>query len=253
MANIDPIFIKISENLDTEDILDDLIADSIEVKINEELNIGGRTYIVQSMFDENGNYNIKKSKDDLKGNLRAYEELERATIIKDFPLDDLCLRNKKNGNVGVEVQVPASFYEKIATSTNSNQLFDRKQRNFFVRFDSSMLNTTLRDKNVKFEKVGINMTPCMFATDSAIVITKSGKRIPITERSTTIEEEVKYLYTYPRFTFYEREIVARLVGTINILAFNGKIDEITTVLPRGAYYSFLFEISSNYNYSRVGF
>jgi hypothetical protein len=234
--NVNPIFIRIAENLETTHILDDLTAHPIDIQLGQELNIGGNTYTVSPLKNEQGEFAVKDSKDDLRSNLRAYEELERAGISSAFPLDDLCLRNKRNGNTLIEVHVPESFYK----ASVFNPLFEIKPNHFFVRLDSSMLNTRLREENAAFEEVEVKMTPCMFAADSAVAVAKSGKHLPITERSTVIDEPIDHIYTPQRFTFYEREIVSRLVGVVNILTHSGKLNKVTTVLPHGAYYSFLF-------------
>lgn len=194
-------------------------------------------YRATSIRDENGEFKIKNAKDDLKVNLKAYDELIRAGIAH-FPIDDLCLKNTRNGNVLVEIAIPEEFYLQ---NKLFNPLFQATQRNFFVRLDSSMLNARIRDNNETFDRVEIKTTPCMFAADSAIGITESGKRLALTERSTAIDENIVEIEIKSGFTFYEREIISRLVGTVNLLDSNGKIDKVTTVLPWGAYYSFLFQ------------
>ena len=236
MADLNPTFIRISENLDTVDIPDDLHAHPVVVEEGHELLIGGRSYRAKSIRDENGEFMIKNSKDDLKGNLKAYEELVRAGVT-DFRIDDLCLRNTRNGNVLIEMEIPEDFYKEPVF----NRLFEAKQRNFFVRLDSSMLNARIRDNNEPFDRVEIKTTPCMFAADSAIGITESGRRLPLTERSTVIDENIVEIETKDGFTFYEREIISRLVGAVNILDCKDKISKVTTVIPWGAYYSFLFQ------------
>ncbi len=237
MNHIDPVFVKISENLDTPDIPDDLIAEPFNVTVGDHVNIGGKNYEVHYVKDEDDNFKVKNSKDDLRNNLRAYEELHRAGLIRDFPIDDLCLRNLQNGNVLIEIKVPDAFYRQVVY----NKFFQTEQKHFFVRLDSSMINTRMRDKQEEFEATDIKMTPCMFAADSALAITESGQKIPITERSSLFEEKITDIYINPRFTFYEREILSRLVGTVNLLAYSKHIDQVTTVLPQGAYYSFLIK------------
>lgn len=235
----EPIFVKISENHETVNVLDDLLVRPVNINVGDELNIGGKTYIVNRIKDEKGNFAIKNS--DLKKNIKTYEELLRTGIITDFFIDDLCLANKVNGDVLIEVSIPENPFakEKINHITHSNQ------RSFFVRLDGSLQNPKLTDKKVQYRENEIKLTPCMFASDSALAITESGKRISITERNTSISERLMALYVMPHFTLYEREIVSRLVGTVNLLCINGKINKITTALPRGAYYSFLFQSAAD--------
>ncbi|NJO02637.1 MAG: hypothetical protein HC880_13980 [Bacteroidia bacterium] len=239
MENIDPIFIKITENLDTIDVQNDLKATPLKIQVGDELLIGGRAYTVNRARDEHGNLD-RKAKSDFKANIRAYEELVRTGVVAHFPIDDLYLKNVRNGTVLLEIKVPAEFYQ----SQIYNRLFETKQKNFFVRLDGSMLNTRLRDQNVQFDEIEIMVSPCMFATDAALALTESGRQIPLTERSSAIDESIRDIYTHPKFTFYEREITSRLAGTVNLLAYNKKIDKVTTVLPQGAYYSFLLEAAA---------
>ncbi len=233
--NTDPTFVKISENLATTDIHDDLIVTPVEVKAGDTINIGGRTYQVHKIHDAAGNIAVKNS--DLKKNIKAFEELKTQGIVLDYKIDDLCLVNVLNGDVLIEVSIPTNPYMKA----HKDHVLYSNQRTFFVRFDDSMYNSKLRDKNVKFEEVEIKLTPCMFASDSALVITESGKTVSITERNILLDEPIVKLLTSQSFTLYEREIVSRLVGTANLTAYTQKVDYITTALPRGAYYSFLFQ------------
>jgi hypothetical protein len=230
-----PIFVKIAENLATDDILDDLTVEEVDIRVGDTINIGGRSYTVHPIKDDKGNLSLKNS--DLKKNIKAFEELTRLGVIQDYRIDDLCLVNNYNGDVLIEVTVPKNPYEK----EHYNHLLHSNQRSFFVRFDDSMLNPKLRDKKIEFEDVEIKLTPCMFASDSALAITESGKKISITERNKQVEERIVDLITNTRFTLYEREIVSRLVGAVNLLAYNKKINKVTTALPRGAYYSFLLQ------------
>lgn len=239
MENIDPIFVKISENLDTVDIINDLKVTPVDIEIGDELNIGGRTFRVHKLKNEDGKLAIKNS--DLKKNIRSYEELLRTGIIANYTIDDLCLVNPKNGDVLIEVTVPENTYQR----EDFNHVLHTNQRNFFVRLDGTMINNILREKKTDFKENEIKLTPCMFAADSALAITQSGKKVSITERNRSIDEKVTGLFVNNSFTLYEREIVARLVGTVNLLLLNNKIDKITTALPRGAYYSFLFQGSAD--------
>jgi hypothetical protein len=235
--NTDPIFLKISENFDTTDILDDLKIEPFEISVGDIFNIGGRTFSVNRVKDEQGNFKFKESSD-LKGNLKAYEELIRTEIINpEFRIDDLYLRNERNGDSLIEITIPEGIYEKVP----HDEILHSNQHSFFVRLDSSMLNSKLKDKNIQFAETEIKLTPCMFASDSAIAITQNDKHISITERNTVVDDKIIEIITNPTFTLYEREIVSRLVGTVNLLAYNKKIDKITTALPRGAYYSFVFQ------------
>jgi hypothetical protein len=239
MQNIDPIFVKISENLDTPDVLHDLKVTPFEIKVGDVFNIGGRAYAVHKIYKEGGGYAIKNS--DLKKNIKAYEELKRTSVIGDYRIDDLCLVNTVNGDVLIEVSVPKNIYQK----DSKDLILYPSHRTFFVRLDGSMINNVLSDKNIPFDETEIKLTPCMFASDSALAFTQSGKSISITERNVAVEEKITHLYTSSTFTLYEREIVSRLVGAVNLLGFNKKIDKITTALPRGAYYSFLFQASAD--------
>ncbi len=233
--NIDPIFVKISENTETNDILHDLKVTEVDIEVGDQLNIGGRLFKVNKVKKEDGKLAIKNS--DLKKNIRAYNELQRTGIISEYHIDDLCLVNEKNGDVLIEITVPPNLYHR----DSYNHVLHSNQRNFFVRLDGTMMNMKLVDKKVEFAEHEIKLTPCMFASDSALAITESGKKISITERNTNIDEKVKELYFAHTFTLYEREIVARLVGTVNLLLRTHQIDKVTTALPRGAYYSFLFQ------------
>ncbi|MCU0446679.1 MAG: hypothetical protein MUE85_17370 [Microscillaceae bacterium] len=237
MSNIDPIFVKISENHDTTDILDDLTVEPFEIKVGDTFNIGGRFFSVNRLKDEQGNFQFKESSD-LKGNVKAYEELIRTGVVPEvFRFDDLYLKNVRNGDALVEITIPDEIYTKV----HYNQVLHSNQRSFFVRFDNTMLNSKIKEKNIAFDEVEIKLTPCMFASDSALAFTESGRQISITERNTVIDEAIFQIITAPHFTLYEREIVSRLVGTTNLLAYNQKIDKVTTALPRGAYYSFVFQ------------
>ena len=235
MENIDPIFVKISENLETDDVLNDLIVTPVDIEVGDQLNIGGRSFTVHKVYKEDGKYAIKNS--DLKKNVRSYEELLRTGIVSDYKIDDLCLVNNKNGDVLIEVTVPKDTYHK----DNFNHLLHSNQRNFFVRLDGTMINNILREKKAEFSETEIKLTPCMFAADSALAHLENRSTVSITERNRLIEDKVVSLETNNSFTLYEKEIVGRLVGTVNLLALSGKIDKITTALPRGAYYSFLFQ------------
>ncbi|MDX2305118.1 MAG: hypothetical protein NW226_20070 [Microscillaceae bacterium] len=239
MENIDPIFVKISENLETNDILNDLIVTPVDIEVGDQLNIGGRTFTVHKVKDENGKLALKNS--DLKKNIRSYEELLRTGIVSNYKIDDLCLVNNKNGDVLIEVTIPKDTYRR----KNFNHLLHSNQRNFFVRLDGTMINNILTDKKTEFAEHEIKLTPCMFAADSALAITQNGQKISITERNRSIDDPVIELITNNSFTLYEKEIVGRLVGTVNLLALSSKIDKITTALPRGAYYSFLFQGASD--------
>ncbi len=244
MQNINPLFVKISENLDTDDILDDLVATPFEVSIGDEINIGGRNFLVQRLRDDQNNIKTKDVSD-IKGNLRGYDELLRTNIIsEDFQIDDLYLRNVRNGDALIEISIPEKVYTSFERKGKNDKVIHNFPKNFFVRIDSSMLNSKFKEKNVKFEKTEIKLSPCMFASDSAIAFTESGKQISITERNRVIDEKIINLEIGNSFTLYEREIVNRLVGTVNLLTYNKKIDKITTALPRGAYYSFLFQGAS---------
>jgi hypothetical protein len=237
IQNINPAFVKISENLETDDILDDLQVTPFEIKVGDKLNIGGRVFSVNALLDEKGQYKTKECTD-LKNNIRGYQELIRTQIIPEtFKIDDLYLKNERNSDALLEITIPPSVYEY----ENPDGVLHSNHRNFFVRFDSSMLNTKLKDKNILFEHTEIKLTPCMFASDSALAFTETGKQISITERNTIIEESIKQLFVNHTFTLYEKEIVARLIGTVNLLAYNKKINKVITALPRGAYYSFLFK------------
>jgi|GEM_PF-2968861 len=233
--NTDPTFVKISENLATTDILDDLIVTPVEVKAGDTINIGGRTYQVHKMHDSEGKIAIKNS--DLKKNVKAFEELQAQGIMHEYKIDDLCLVNSFNGDVLIEVSIPSNPYMR----EHKNHVLYSNQHTFFVRLDESMYNAKLRDKKVKFEEVEIKLTPCMFASDSALAITEAGAIVSITERNVKLTENITKLTVRNGFTLYEREIVSRLVGTANLAAHTQKVDFITTALPRGAYYSFLFQ------------
>jgi hypothetical protein len=233
--NIDPTFVKISENHDTQDILDDLTVTPVEVKEGEIINIGGRSYQVQKIYDDKGNLAIKNS--DLKKNIKAFEELKSLGIMSEYKIDDLCLVNTFNGDVLIEISIPTNPYSR----EHKNHILYSNQRTFFVRLDESIYNPKLRDKKVPFEEIEIKLTPCMFASDSALAITESGKTISITERNVRINEKIARLDTRDSFTLYEREIVSRLIGTANLTAHTQKVNYITTALPRGAYYTFLFQ------------
>lgn len=244
MQNINPSFVKISENFDTDDILDDLISTPFDINIGDEINIGGRIFLVQKLRDEQNNIKLKEVSD-IKGNVRGYEELLRTEIITpDFGIDDLYLKNIRNGDALLEVSIPEKVYAAFEKKGKKDKILHNFPKNFFVRVDSTMLNNKFKEKNVKFEQTEIKLTPCMFASDSALAFTESGKQISITERNRTIDEKIMDLEVGNSFTLYEREIVSRLVGTVNLLAYNKKIDKITTALPRGAYYSFLFQGAS---------
>ena len=239
MENIDPIFVKISENLETDDILDDLKVTAVDVKVGEVLNIGGRNYTVHKLRDEKGKIILKKS--DLNKNIKAYNELLRTGVIANFQIDDLCLVNNHNGDVLVEVTVPPNTYQK----TSYNHLLHSNQRNFFVRLDSAMLNTQLVNKKAEFDEIKVKLSPCMFASDSAIAFTENGKKVSITERGRVFESKITSIETSKSFTLYEREVISRLIGATNLLALNGKVDKVVTVLPRGAYYTFLFQAAED--------
>ncbi len=239
--NINPSFVKISENFDTDDILDDLIATPFEVNVGDEINIGGRNFLVQKLRDDQNNIKTKEVSD-IKGNLRGYEELLRIGVINDdFGIDDLYLKNVRNGDALIEVSIPEKVYQSFEKKGKKDKVLHNFPKNFFVRVDSTMLNSKFKEKNIVPQENEIKLTPCMFASDSALAITESGKQISITERNRTIDEKILDLEVGNSFTLYEREIVSRLVGTVNLLAYNKKIDRITTALPRGAYYSFLFQ------------
>lgn len=238
-SQTDPAFVKVSENNETQDILNDLVVTPVEIAPGDVLNIGGKSFTVRKIYKENGGYAIKNS--DLKKNIKGFKELQRLGVIEQYKVDDLCLVNNYNGDVLVEITVPNGLYaEKRAYST----LTDTNPRSFFVRIDSSMLNNILKDKNTQFEEIEIKLTPCMFASDSAIAYCENGDQISITERNTDFSSPITCLETNPRFTLYEREIVSRLVAAVNLLAYSKKIDQITTALPRGAYYSFLFDAAA---------
>ncbi|TAG50500.1 MAG: TonB-dependent receptor, partial [Runella slithyformis] len=170
-------------------------------------------------------------------NIKAFEELKAIGIMSEYKVDDLCLVNAFNGDVLIEISIPANPH----TREHHNHVLYSNQKTFFVRFDESIYNSKLRDKKVKFEEVEIKLTPCMFASDSALAITEGGNTISITERNVRITERITKLITRDMFTLYEREIVSRLVATANLTAHTQRIDFITTALPRGAYYSFLFQ------------
>lgn len=238
MENRDPIFVKISENLETEDILDDLKVTPVDIQVGDMLNIGGRSFTVRKIRKEDNKFAIKNS--DLKKNIRTYEELVRTQIVSEYSIDDLCLVNNINGDVLIEITIPENTYQR----EKFNHLLHTNQRNFFVRLDGSMVNPKLKKKKVQFDETEIKLTPCMFAADSALVITEDGKKISITERNRNIESKIKRIITASSFTLYEREIISRLVGTTNLLILNKKVDKVTTALPRGAYYSFLFQAAS---------
>ncbi len=233
--NIDPTFVKISENHDTTDVLDDLVVAPVEVKPGDSINIGGRNYLVHKIYDEKGDIAITNT--DLKKNIRAFEELKALGIMSEYKIDDLCLVNVFNGDVLVEISIPANPY----TREHHNHILYSNQKTFFVRFDESMYNTKMRDRKTPFEEVEIKLTPCMFAADSALAHTEEGKTVSITERNIYISSRVTHLETRDMFTLYEREVVSRLVATANLTAHTQKVDFITTALPRGAYYSFLFQ------------
>jgi hypothetical protein len=233
--NVDPTFVKISENLETSHILDDLIVTPVNVSVGETINIGGKAYQVQKIYDDKGNFAIKNS--DLKKNIKAFEELKTLGIMSEYTIDDLCLVNVFNGDVLIEISIPVNPYAR----EHKNHILYSNQRTFFVRIDESMYNGKLKEKKVPFEEVEIKLTPCMFASDSALAITESGKTISITERNVRISEKIVKLETRDMFTLYEREIVGRLVASANLTAHTQKIDYITTALPRGAYYTFLFQ------------
>ncbi|NJL13423.1 MAG: hypothetical protein HC913_10735 [Microscillaceae bacterium] len=233
--NIDPIFVKISENLETTNIEDDLTITPFYVQVGDVVNIGGRQYTVHKLRDEKGKPTLKNS--DLKNNLKAYEELQRAGIVLDYEIDDLCLVNNYNGDILIEITVPPNTYQKA----HYDRLTHTNQRNFFVRLDNAMLNNRLRDQKVNFEEVEIKLSPCMFASDSALAHTQSGQIVSITERNRVFMEPVVQIEVNPGFTLYEKEITSRLVGAVNLLARSQKITRVCTALPRGAYYSFLFQ------------
>lgn len=237
----DPAFVKISENLDTNDVLDDLIVKPFEIKVGDNFNIGGRLFSVNALMDEKGAYKTKEHSD-LKNNLKSYEELIRTKIIPDsFKIDDLYLKNERNSEGLIEITIPEGIYQ----SEKPDQILHSNQRSFFARLDSSMLNAKLKDKNIQFETTEIKLTPCMFAADGAFAFTTSKKQISITERNAIIDENIDTIQTNNSFTLYEKEIVSRLIGTVNLLAYNQKVNLITTALPRGAYYTFLFKAAAD--------
>ncbi|TAE73522.1 MAG: hypothetical protein EAZ85_06845 [Bacteroidetes bacterium] len=233
----DPAFVKISENLATDEVLDDLIVEPFNIEIGDKFNIGGRFFSVNGLLDEKGQYKTKECSD-LKNNLKTYEELIRTKIIPEsFKIDDLYLKNERNSDALIEITIPTGIYE----TEKPDQILHSNQRSFFARLDSSMLNTKLKEKNIQFDSTEIKLTPCMFASDAALAFTNSQKQISITERNTIIDENIERLEVNHSFTLYEKEIISRLIGTVNLLAYNQKINFITTALPRGAYYTFLFK------------
>ena len=107
MKKVDPLMFKIVEDLETADIPDDLNLVPLDIKVGDTLQIGHRQYEVKSLRDDQGNLIKANKKNDLRSNYRAFEELKKTGIIPDsFVLDDLYLRNPKNGNVLVELSVP---------------------------------------------------------------------------------------------------------------------------------------------------
>ena len=239
MKKVDPLMFKVVEDLETTDILDDLNLVPLELKVGDTLQIGHRQYQVALIRDDQGNLIRGSKKDDLRNNYKAFEELKRTGVIPtSFVLDDLCLRNPKNGNVLVELLIPESVYRADEVIVDSDNYIS-----FFMRFDSSIINKNLKDTVISFTRVVFS--PCMFGSDFAMMLTESGKKVPITERNAEVDTHVKQLSVKSQLSLYEKEIIRRLSKIVKMLAYGGKIDAITTALPKGAYYSFLLDELEN--------
>ncbi len=239
MKKVDPLMFKIVEDLETTDIPDDLNLVPLDIKVGDTLQIGHRQYEVKSLRDDQGNLIKANKKNDLRSNYRAFEELKKTGIIPDsFVLDDLYLRNPKNGNVLVELSVPETVYYASETASDSDSHIS-----FFMRFDSSVINKKLKDIPISFTRV--MFSPCMFGSDFAFVITESGKKVSITERKTNVDSRISQLSVKSQLSIYEREIIRRLSKIVKLLAHDGKVNAVTTTLPKGAYYSFLLDELEN--------
>ena len=236
MSRSKPVFLQIIHHPKNESNLLTLDVEELEIEIGESLQIVGKQFIVELLRDSDGQLLTGKSKG-IKGNLSAYEELTRTGVMPDGLIHELYLRETDLGLVLLQFQVPAGVYQNGESVIKTIS----KPHSLFLRMDHQMMNTRMRDRNDSFEETKIYFTPCMFGSDSAFLITQSGKKLAITDRALAIDEPIVAMRCNVDFSLYEREIIGRLVSVVNGLTFSGKISSITTTLPHGAYYSFLIE------------
>jgi hypothetical protein len=229
-ATPDPLFVKITEDTTEGAAPGDLEVATIDIKPGDTLAIAGRPYSVERVRGEGGAFAIRGRTDDLRGNVAAYELLHRTGVLpSDCLIDDLCLRNPKNGDCLVELchDGPAVYAY--------DPLVQPGKRHLFVRFDGCMQNPHL--DGGAFDHVVVRGSSCMFGTKSAKVVTRTGRVLSLIERSTVLDEPIERLITHPDPSLYEREILRRLVGVIALLLRGGKVGRLVAVIPRGAYYA----------------
>jgi hypothetical protein len=154
-ASRDPRFVSITEHARAEAGPGALQVAKIDVKPGATLHVAGRPYTIGPIRRADGAFAIRDRHDDLRGNVSAFELLRRTGALPaDCEIDDLCLRNPRNGDCMIELCHDGPPLGDV------DPLVQPVKRHVFVRFDAAMQNPHL--DGATFDEIIVRGSSCMF-------------------------------------------------------------------------------------------